>query len=369
MKIKEQIYSVGVVDKDVRIFHGYATPIGTTYNSYLIIDDKITLVDLVKAQFSDEFIKNIENIVPLEKIDNIICNHVEPDHSGAFSKLIPLCTNATVYGTLACEKELHAYYPETEFNFQLVKLGDSLTTGKYNFDFFPMPMVHWPDSMSTYLREAELLFSNDAFGQHIGTGQLLEEELELSLLLEQAADYYANIVMPFGKQVERLITQLANLPIQLICPSHGLIWNKSCKKIIELYGEWARGELNQEKVVIVYDTMWHTTEKMAKLISDEYRALGMEVISISLQEKHYSYAMTQLLNAKYIFVGSPTLNNQMLPSVAAFLCYMRGLRPQNRIGMAFGSYGWSGESIPLVQEQLKAAGMELLEARKVLWNI
>ena len=170
MKIKGDIYSVGVVDKDVRIFHGYATPIGTTYNSYLIIDEKITLVDLVKAPFAEELIANIKKIVPLEKIDNIICNHVEPDHSGAFPKIIPLCPNAKVYGTLACEKELHAYYPETKFEFQLVKQGDNLNTGKYNLNFCPMPMVHWPDSMSTYLVEEKLLFSNDAFGQHIGTG-------------------------------------------------------------------------------------------------------------------------------------------------------------------------------------------------------
>ena len=187
--------------------------------------------------------------------------------------------------------------------------------------------------------------------------------------MDQAADYYANIVLPFGGQVERLLAQLANRPIQLICPSHGLIWSNSCGEIIARYQKWAAGEVNQAKVVIVYDTMWHTTEKMAALIAAEFRAKAMEVVSINLQIEHYSYAMTQLLDAKYVFVGSPTLNNQMLPSIAAFLCYMRGLRPKDRIGMAFGSYGWSGESITLVQEQLKAAGMELLESRKALWNI
>lgn len=369
MKITDNIYSVGVIDSEVRIFHGYQTPIGTSYNAYLIIDDKITLIDFVKAPFTDVLLKNIENIIGNKNIDYIICNHVEPDHSGALPKVIEKYPNACIYGTASCEKGLKAYYPDSRFAFSVVKAGDYLNSGKYSFNFVPMPMVHWPDSMSTYLPEEKMLFSNDALGQHIGTGEVYDIEVGLEKLLDRAGDYYANIVLPFGMQVTKLLDGVLKLDISTICPSHGVILKNYVNEMIDKYIEWSQNKTNEKKVVIIYDTMWGTTKKLAYKFFDEYTEKGFDVEVINLSEKHYSYAMARILEAKYIFVGSPTLNNNMLPSISAFLTYMKGLKPKNRIGKAFGSYGWSGESISQVNEILLACGFQMEEPVKAVWNI
>lgn len=368
-KLIPNIYCVGAVDEKIRIFHGYQTPIGTTYNAYLIIDEKITLIDFVKAPFADELICNIKEIIGNKQIDYIICNHAEPDHSGALPNILELYPSCTVFGTANCEKELNIYYPQTKMNFNQVKLNDTINTGKYNLAFIPMPMVHWPDSMSTYLAEEKMLFSNDAFGQHIGTGEVYDTELTLEKLLERAGDYYANIVLPYGMQVEKLSNLLSEFEINMICPSHGVVLTKHIPLMVEKYTLWSKNHTIDNKLVIIYDTMWDTTKKLACIIQEEYISKGFDVELINLSEKHYSYAMTRLLEAKYIFVGSPTLNNAMLPTVAAFLTYMKGLKPKNRIGKAFGSYGWSGESIVQISEMLASCGFEMLEPAKVMWNI
>lgn len=369
-RLPENIISVGVVDNKVRIFHGYATPMGTTYNAFLILDKEVTLIDFVKAPFADEFLQNITKALGNRTIDHIICNHVEPDHSGALPVVVAKYPHATVYGTASCEKELKAYYPEAKYPFKTVKMGDTLQTGSYTLQFFPMPMVHWPDSMGTYLVEEKILFSNDAFGQHAGTGELYADELSTEVLMEREADYYANIILPFGNAVKKLLEQLETVEIKMICPSHGVILPESFIPMIwKKYHQWSENYTNPNKVVIVYDTMWGTTKKMADALAVEWSAKGMEVELISLTEKHYSYAMGRILEAKYIFVGSPTLNSSMLPTVAAFLTYMKGLKPKGRIGLAFGSYGWSGESPKHINEVLESAGFETLEPQRVLWNM
>ncbi|WP_243158139.1 FprA family A-type flavoprotein [Aminipila terrae] len=258
--IAENIYSVGIVDKDVRIFHGYFTPIGTTYNSFLVIDEKVTLIDFVKEKFTDDFLKNIEEILQGKTIDYIICNHVEPDHSGALPGVMEKYPHAMIYGTANCEKGLKAYYPHAKYDFTVVKSGDSLNTGKFNFKFIPMPMVHWPDSMSTYLEEEKILFSNDAFGQHTGTGEIFDTEKGLDKFIDRAADYYANIVLPFGIQVAKLIQAVSGFEIKTICPSHGVIVTKYIPEIVQKYISWSKNETDDQRVLIVYDTMWGTTK-------------------------------------------------------------------------------------------------------------
>ena len=369
MKIRDNIYSVGAVDSEVRIFHGYQTPIGTTYNSYLVIDDKITLIDFVKAPFADVLFKNIKDVIGDRKIDYIICNHVEPDHSGALPFIMGKYPDARIYGTANFEKEARIYYPDTNFTFTTVKAGDSLNTGKYNFNFIPMPMVHWPDSMSTYLPEERILFSNDALGQHIGTGEVIDTQISQEKLLDRAGDYYANIVLPYGVQVKKLLDQVSKLDVDMICPSHGVILTKYIPDMVNKYSQWCQNKTDENKVVIIYDTMWGTTKKLANKLFDEYKEKGFDVELISLSDKHYSYAQTRILEAKYIFVGSPTLNYNMLPTVSAFLTYMKGLRPKNRVGKAFGSYGWSGESIAQINDILASCGFTMEEPLKAVWNI
>ena len=369
MKLRDNIYSVGVVDGNVRVFHGYQTPVGTSYNAYLVLDEKVTLIDFVKAPFGEEFAANIREVLGDRSPDYIICNHVEPDHSGALPLITSLFPDAPVYGTANCQKELAAYYPDSRYQFVTVKAGDSLCTGRYTFDFLPVPMVHWPDSMATYLREEKILFSNDALGQHIGTGERTDEELSLEYLLDRAGDYYANIVNPFGPQVQKVLQALSALNIELVCPSHGVTLGRFLPQMLEKYAFWSAGGVDETRALVIYDTMWGTTAKLAAQIADEYRGRGLSVEVINLSEQHYSYAMARLLEAKYAAIGSPTLNNNVMPSVAAFLTYMKGLKPKNKVGMAFGSYGWSGESIKQIQDFLHSAGFETTEPRKALWNI
>ncbi|MCL2694772.1 MAG: FprA family A-type flavoprotein [Clostridiales bacterium] len=369
MQLRENIYAVGAKDPDLRIFHGFATHLGTTYNAYLVLDEKVTLIDFVKAPFAEELLANIRAVLGERPVDCLICNHVEPDHSGALPAVTAAYPEAKVYGTLAAEKELRALYPDTVYPFVPVKAGDTLHTGAYTFHFVPMPMVHWPDSMATYLPEEKILFSNDALGQHIGTGELFDSELPLETLLKEAGAYYANIVLPFGAPVKKVLTAAAGLDIDMVCPSHGLILRDYIPQMLACYSRWCENGTDENRVVIVYDTVWGATEKLARKLAAEWAEKGFAVEALKLPETPISDVMTRLLEAKYIFVGSPTLNNNMLPTVAAFLTAMRGLKPKGRVGLAFGAYGWSGEAAGQIQDILTACGFETLEPIKVQWNI
>ncbi len=275
VKIKENIYWVGAIDRKVRSFHGYLTPYGSTYNSYLVLDDKISLIDTVKVPFTEELIDNIKEIIDPEKIDYLIVNHVEPDHSGALPKLVSLCKNAQIVTSPNGKKGLNAYYGDLG-EMRTVKTGETLTTGKYSFSFVLMPMVHWPDSMSTYLCEEQILFSNDAFGQHIASDERFDDEIGLDRLLERAQDYYANIVLPFGAQVQKLLSDVSTLPgISVICPSHGVVLRSFIGEMAEKYSYWSAGKSDDKKAVIVFDTMWGATRQIARNIAAEYAAKGI----------------------------------------------------------------------------------------------
>ncbi len=368
VKIRDNVYWVGAIDWNVRVFHGYKVPYGTTYNAYLVLDEKVTLIDTVKAPFFDEMIQNISEIVDPSKIDILISNHVEPDHSGALPEIAKLCKGAEIYATQNGEKGLRAYYGDFENPFKLVKKGDSLCTGKFNFDFVPMPMVHWPDSMSTYLREEKILFSNDAFGQHIASNERFDDEIGLMRLTERASDYYANIVLPFAAPVKKLLSDVAPFELSCICPSHGVILRSFIPEIAEKYAFWAGGGYYDGRAVIVYDTMWESTRMLAESIELEFKKKGVETAVFDLRKRHISEALSACLEAKYICVGSPTLNRNMMPTVAGFLCYLRGLGPKERTGLAFGSYGWSGESVGQIESALAELKYDMLPARKAVYR-
>lgn len=370
VKIRENVYWVGAVDEKVRMFHGYQTPYGTSYNAFLVLDEKITLIDTVKAPFTQTFWDTIAQVVPPEKIDIVITNHVEPDHSGALPYVAQQCPNAEIYISPNGEKGVKAYYASLQDRpMHVVSTGDTLCTGAYTFEFLLMPMVHWPDSMATYLREEKILFSNDAFGQHIAGKERFDDELSYDNLLERVSDYYANIILPFGKQVQKVLASVAGLEIEIICPSHGVLLRSFIPEILERYAAWSKGTFCENKAVIVYDSMWGSTEEMAQRLEQELQAQGKDTVIFSLSQQHHSQVMGDILEANYICVGSSTLNRTMLPTVAAFLCYLKGLNPQNRIGMAFGAYGWSGESVAQVEDVLSGMGYELLPAQKVKWKL
>lgn len=366
VEVKKGIYWVGAVDWSLRSFHGYTTKRGSTYNAYLIIDEKITLVDTVKAPFAAEMISRIKSVIDPSKIDYIVSNHVEMDHSGAITDVLALAPNAKVV-TSAPQgvKGLTAHYGEMDF--MPVKSGDTLSLGSRTLSFVPTPMLHWPDNMVTYCPEEKILFSNDAFGQHYASGGRFDDEEPLGDVLHEARTYYANIVMPYSMQAAGAVKAAEGLDIELIAPSHGVMWRSHISEIIEEYKKWSSLKMNKEAVV-VYDSMWHSTEKMAKTIVEAFASKGYNAKLCDLKAWDNSEVINEILTAEYVAVGSPTLNNQMLPTVASFLTYLKGLAPKNsgKKAFAFGSYGWGGQSIGLVEKELTDCGFEIaLEKQRI----
>ncbi len=357
-KLSENIYWVGAIDWNLRNFHGYLTQKGSTYNAYLIIDEKITLIDTVKSYLTDEMLRRISSIIDPAKIDIIIANHVEMDHSGALPALLNICPKAKVYSSIAGVQGLKEHYKK-DWDFVPVKTGDSLSLGKKTINFIETKMVHWPDNMVSYLVEDQILFSNDSFGQHIASSERTDEDYPIDITMQEAKKYYANIVLSFGAQVQKAMQSLAGLKFKMIAPSHGIIWKKHIKEILKSYSKWMVNE-TKEKAIIVYDTMWGSTEKIAKSLVDFFEKNNVSVKMFNIQETHMSDIMTELIDTKYICIGSATLNNNMLPTIAGFLTYMKGLAPKNRIGLAFGSFGWGGQSVGQIENVLKELEFTIL---------
>ena len=358
VEIKKNIYWVGAIDWSMRSFHGYQTGRGTTYNAYLILDDKITLIDTVKEQFAGELLERISSVIEPAKIDYIISNHAEPDHSGSLGILARHCPKAKIITTLPNGlKGLKNRYGEHAY--EGIKAGDVLSIGQRKLQFVPTPMLHWPDSMVTYCPEEKILFCNDAFGQHLASSQRFDEENDLSTVLYEAKKYYANILMLYGRQAQTALQALKNLDIQLLATGHGIIWRKHIPDIMACYQKWAAGEVSK-RAVVVFDSMWHSTEAMARTITEAFQQRGIPAAFYDIKENHLSDIVTDIFTSKYLAVGSPTINNQMMPTIASFLCYLKGLAPKNHVGFAFGSYGWGGQSIAQVEAELKAAGIEII---------
>ncbi len=370
VKVLENIFWVGVVDWNIRHFHGftYSTHRGTTYNAYLIVDKKIALVDTVHHQFTGEMIERIKEVIDPSKIDYVIANHVESDHSGSIKEILKLAPNATVVGTANCKAGLEKHY-FGNWNFQTVKTGDTLNLGERTLSFLEAPMLHWPDNMFTYIEKDALLLSNDGFGQHLASSKRFDDEVDPNILMEEAAKYYANILWLYSTLVTRKIeeVQKLGLKIDMIAPSHGMIWRKDPMKIVTAYLRWAKGEA-KKKVLIVYDTIWESTEKMAKAMLEGISSEGIEATLFRLPVSDNGDIIAALLETKGLLVGSATINNGILPTVAPFLREMEGLRPRNKLAAAFGSYGWGGGATATIENSLKSAGMELAApAMTVKW--
>ncbi|MDD5505193.1 MAG: flavodoxin domain-containing protein [Candidatus Omnitrophica bacterium] len=364
IEILPGIYSVGVLDWNVRNFHGhtYTTQRGSTYNSYLIIDEKIVLVDTVYGPFAQELIENIKAVIPPEKIDYIIANHVETDHSGALPVLMQLCPKAKVLGTAKCKEGLYKHY-YGNWDFQVVKTGDKLKLGRRTLAFIEAPMIHWPDSMFTYCQEDALLMPNDAFGQHYATSERFDDQVDPCSLMDEAEKYYANILWPLGSVILKKIeeVQKLNIPIKMIAPSHGVIWRKEPEKIISSYISWASGRTDK-KIVIAYETMWGATGRIAAKIAEGIIAAGIPVKLYNVAESDRTEIITRMLTAEGFLFGSSTHDNDMLPNIAAFLEIVKGLKPKGRQVGFFGSYGWAGGAVKEMQDALKDSGAEISAA-------
>lgn len=366
-RITPKIYALSAIDWDQRNFHGYVTPRGVTYNAYLIMDEKICLVDTVKACFGPELLARIAQIVDPARIDYVITNHVEPDHSGALPQVMQCAPHAKIFLTAQGKAEVIKHYGGN-YDFQVVKAGDVLNSGEYHLQFIPLPMLHWPDSMCCYLPEEKILFSNDAFGQHFCSNRIFDGENELSEVLQEAAKYYANILMPYARLIPGALAKLGQLPLKMIAPSHGVIWQAHVPEILTSYRRWAGGEAVEKQVLVVYDTMWGGTERMARQIIEGLSASGVMAQLCRITVSDASDLARRLLTSKGILVGSSTLNNGVLPTIGGFLLYLKGLKPVGKMAAGFGTYGWAGGAQKDIEQFLTAAGMQVEPGFNVKWS-
>lgn len=361
IELKEGIYWVGAIDWNIRDFHGYSTKQGTTYNAFLIIDEKITLIDTVRKEFADELIHNISQIIDPKRIDYVISNHTEMDHSGALARVMhKIGEDKPIYCSKMGYKNLPLHYSQ-KWNYRPVEEGGELSLGKRTLTFMETRMVHWPDSMFTYAKEDKILFSSDGFGQHYAGLERFADEIGEGIM-SHAQKYFANILLLYAPIIIKLVEKVKNrgLAIDMIAPDHGVIWRKNPFEIINAYRDWALQE-PKRRALVIYDTMWHSTEKMAQAIMDSLHQEGVDTTLMNLRLWHRSDIMTEIIDSGAVVIGSPTLNNCLFPSISEFLCYMRGLKPKNKIGAAFGSYGWSAESVKIINKELKEMKFNVID--------
>ena len=361
VKITDRVYWVGAVDWGLRSFHGYRTSRGSTYNAFLILADKITLIDTVKPEFYDEMMARIASIIDPNDIKYIVSNHAELDHSGCLPRLIQ---TLNIEKILASSKGVQALRDHFGWNREVetVKTGDKLNLGNGTLRFIETRMLHWPDSMFAFLEEEGVLFSNDVFGMHLATSERFADEIDPWLLKREGAKYYANILLHLSPLVSKLLEALPtfNMDIKMIAPDHGPIWRENLNWILNCYSEWAE-QRSTNKAVVIYDTMWSSTARMAAAVSDGLYAGGAHVELMPLEGTHHSDILTEILDAGALLVGSPTLNNQVYPSVAGVMNYLKGLKPKNLVGAAFGSYGWSGEAVRHLDQIMREMKVELVQ--------
>jgi len=350
---------VGFVDWNVRDFHGYVTPRGSSYNAYLVEDEKIAVIDTVKAQYVGDFLERVAAEVSLEKVDYLICNHAEPDHSGGFPVALKAFPNAVVVCNAKCQKALSQHYDVSNWKFQVIKDTDTLSLGSKTLQFFDTPLVHWPESMVTYYVEKEILFSMDAFGQHYASSYRFDDEADMRAIMQEAKMYYANIVLPFERTVGNTLKRLGALKISMIAPSHGVIWRSHIPEILEAYTAW-RVSKPVKKVVIAFSSMWNSTRAMAKAIEAGAEESDVNVHFMDMAVANNTQFVTDVMDAAAVAFGSPTLNLGIMPRMASALTYLRGLKPKNKVGLAFGSYGWVPKGSDEVAQYMTAMNMDFI---------
>lgn len=372
-QITDRVSWVGKIDWELKSFHGdeYSTHRGSSYNSYLIEDEKTVLIDTVWGPFAHEYVENLKNTIDLNKIDYVIALHSESDHSGALPLLMREIPSVPIYCTASGAKILKGHYHE-EWDFVEYKTGDTLDIGSQQLIFVEAKMLHWPDSSFAYLSSDNVLFSNDAFGQHYASELMYNDLVDQAELHQEALKYYANILTPFSPLVTRKIDEVLklDLPVDFIAPSHGIIWRENPAQIINKYLLWA-DQYQENQITIIYDTMWNGTKKMAEAIAQgiKYADPIVDVKLYNLAHSDKNDVITELFKSKAFLVGSPTINRGILSAVAATLEMIAGMGFKGKKAASFGSYGWSGESSAVIEERLRAAKIEILSpGLKVLWN-
>jgi len=352
---------VGYVDWTVRDFHSYNTERGTTYNAYLIRDEQVALIDTVKEPFGNDLLANVSALVDPAKVDWVVCNHAEPDHSGVLPQVLAAMPNATLVCNKKCLLALNRHFDTSGWKTKIVGPGDVISLGKRTLEFINTPMAHWPESMFTYVRQEKILFSMDAFGQHCATTERFDDENCIGTVLEEARTYYANILMPYGASTAKAMDSVSGLDIEMIATSHGVIWRSHIPQILEAYTRWTSGR-PQPKVIVLYDTMWESTAAMARAFEEGAAHPGVHVKVIHVRRNTLTTIAADVFDAAAVAVGSATLNGTMMPQLGAVFCYLQGLKPAVKAAVGFGSYGWGRGSAEAVQEGLEGLKWDVLRA-------
>ncbi|HEY5548466.1 MAG TPA: FprA family A-type flavoprotein [Coriobacteriia bacterium] len=361
--VSEHITWVGAVDWNLRDFHGFETSRGSTYNAYLVSgSDKVALIDTVKTQFVGELLSRISDVMDPAKIDLIVVNHIEPDHNSGLVQVMAACPNARVVASASGVRGIAEYHDGLVV--EAVGAADVIDLGGVTLDFLPASMVHWPDSMFTYCPEDAVLMCNDAFGQHLASAERFADEVGVELALEELRVYYSNILLPLGTQVGKVLAKVAaaGWAPTTIAPSHGVIWRgEAVGRALAAYEEWGSDDALRDKVVVVYSTMWNSTDELAKTVADAVASQGVDVELFDLAVASIAQIMREILDARGLLFGSPTLHHGMLYRVAGFLQVLAGLKPVGRIGAAFGSYGWSSGATKQIGERMTEIGIEVVQ--------
>ena len=373
--IKNNVSWVGYIDWELETFHGddYSIFNGSSQNAYLVEEEKTVLIDTIWTPHRFDFVENLKKEIDLKKIDYVIANHGECDHSGALTALMAEIPDTPIYCTAQAVKSLEGQYGKRGWNFHTVKTGDTLEIGNgKKLIFVEMKMLHWPDSMATYMTGDNILFSNDAFGQHYAVDELFNDKADQCLLYKEAIKYYTNILNPFSNLVAKKLEEIAslNLTIDIIAPSHGAIWRDRPMQIVETYAKWAAA-YQENQITVAYDTMWEGTTQIAHAIAEEIRRQCPETVVkvFNVAKADKNEVMTEVFKSKAIAVGSPTVCNSILSSVAGWIEFLKQLKFKNKRAVAFGCYGWSGESVKMLQEKLKDAGFEVIDENiRAFWK-
>lgn len=373
--IKNNVSWVGKIDWELQSFHGsdYSINRGSSQNAYLVEEEKTVLIDTVWEPHSNEFVENLKSEIDLNKIDYIIANHGEVDHAGSLVELIKEIPETPIYCTANGKKSIIGQFHHPEWNYNVVKTGDTLDIGNgKTLVFVEMPMLHWPDSMAVYLTQDNILFSNDAFGQHYAVAELFNDKADQCALWEEAMKYFANILNPFAPLVTKKIEEIVglNLPIDIIATSHGVIWRDNPLQIVEKYAEWANA-YQEDQITVIYDTMWDGTKAIAHKIGEEItkQSPDTKVKVLHLHSTDKNDIMTEVFKSKAIAVGSPTYLNNVLGSVGGWLHFLKSLKFKNKKAAVFGTYGWSGEGNKVLRESLTDSGFKVIDKEiKVNWN-
>ncbi len=356
-KLTDNVFWVGFVDWSVRDFHGYTTERGSTYNAYLVKSKKVALIDSVKGLYVDALLSHVNAHVPLESVDYIVCNHAEPDHAGGMAATVKACPNAAVVCNAKCKDALEHHFDVTGWKFLVVADGETLSLGDKTLQFFDTPMVHWPESMATYLVEDAILFSMDAFGQHYASTHRFDDEADLGEVMQEAKTYYANIVLPLGRSVAATLARLGGLKLSIVAPSHGVIWRSHFATILQAYQAWMVSKPTR-KVVVVFSSMWNSTRQMAEAVVAGAQEYPVDVRLIDAATTSDTHIVADVMDCAGFAAGSPTLNMSILPRMAATLTYLRGLKPLGKHCFAFGSYGWAPKGCEEVAQYLQAMQMK-----------